>query len=405
MSARRAVISLTAYNAFRGLTVGGFMALLPMYMSYLGYSMSSIGGIITIASLLLALILPAMGYFIDLHGPKTWIIITGILIIAAPLMASTSTTLLGLGLAYGLFLLSFLAGQPARMTFIADNVDIDSMGGAVGTIMSTFSASRTIGPLIAGIIASLYGFVSAFHVLAFSSVIGLLLFIFLSRKDSPRKRKPRGSLKDSYLRFFSPPRGFRVALCLIALDRLSWTLWYPMLSAHLYSHGYSEIEVGAMFSTTGAIQTILSPIAGSLTDRLGAYLILAFSESLGVIAAILLIFPTSAAAVWTSMVAIGGSIALWIPAYNALIAKVGGGTGEAFASANAVRGLAGAPGPYIGGLIYDIIGPAIPFAISSILLVLTSLIAMTGIKSAEKAVSKMHKFPQTNDMPHKFETS
>ncbi len=126
------------------------MTLLPMYMKYLGYSMNAIGGVITASGVILSVFLPLIGYLIDRYGPRLMVALTGLLLAAAPLIAAYSTSLAWLGVAYGLFLFSFLAGQPARMSFLAASVGGVGLGSAVGITSNIFSASRTAGPTAAG---------------------------------------------------------------------------------------------------------------------------------------------------------------------------------------------------------------------------------------------------------------
>lgn len=68
--ARRNLGSLAIYNVLRGFSVGGYQALFGFYMSSLGYAMRSVGGAASIASLVGALLAPAVGYlrFVRLQG-------------------------------------------------------------------------------------------------------------------------------------------------------------------------------------------------------------------------------------------------------------------------------------------------------------------------------------------------
>ncbi|MCE4619148.1 MAG: MFS transporter [Desulfurococcales archaeon] len=379
------VVSLTVYNAFRGFAVGGFMTLLPMYMKYLGYSMNSIGGVISVASILLSLILPFIGYLIDKYGSRLMVSATGLLLILAIIQAILARNLIALGLAYGLFLFSFLAGQPARMNFLASSVGIYRMGEAVGATSSVFSASRTIGPLAAGVIARLWGFRYAFTSLALAAVIGLAAFILLSEPvESASKPK---SVKEAYRYLLKPPRNFAFVLGFVSLDRFAWSLWFPMLSAHLYASGFQEDEVGYIITLTGVVRTAILPFVGKLVDQLGAWLGLVVGEITGLITALLYSEPTGWLRVIVASIMMGVSIAVWIPSYNSLIAKVAGGTGGAYAAANTARSLLGSPAPVTGGYLYDAIAPSAPFIASSILLTAATLYSLFLLRRVEEALT------------------
>jgi alpha-D-ribose 1-methylphosphonate 5-phosphate C-P lyase len=61
--ASRNVRALTLFSLFRGFSVSGYQALFAAYMRTIGYSMSSIGGVITVASII--------GAIIDCVGART----------------------------------------------------------------------------------------------------------------------------------------------------------------------------------------------------------------------------------------------------------------------------------------------------------------------------------------------
>ncbi len=377
------VAALAAYNAFRGFAVGGFMTLLPMYMRSLGYSMGDIGGVISASSLGLSLFLPAIGYVIDRWGPRRMIAATGLVLAAAPLAAASSTSLAGVGAAYALFLFSFLAGQPARMSFLAATVGGASMGSAVGLTSSLFSASRTLGPWLSGAMAGALGFREAFHALALIALAGLAVFMALSEPVESPGRPP--SVAEAYRALLRPGRAMALVLGYVALDRVAWSLWFPLLSAHLYGSGYSEEQAGLLITASGGVQTLLMPVAGRAADRAGSWAALAASEALGIAAALLYADPHPWSRAAAAAGVMGASIALWVPGYNALIARAAGGSGSAYAAANTARSLAGAPAPYAGGLLYDALGSWAAFAASAVLLAAAAGYAYLLLRRVEAA--------------------
>jgi len=381
---RRNVAALAAFNAFRGLAIGGYMALFPMYMRSLGYPMETIGGVIAGASVLMALALPALGAVIDYYGPRRMVAATGLLAAAASVAAAASHSLPGLAASYTLFLLSFMAGQPARMAFLAASVGPERMGRYVGLTSSVFSGSHAAGPLAAGVAAEELGYPAAFNATAALLAAGTLLFLAVSRGGGGGGGGPlRARIVASYRRSLKPERRFAGLLAFIALDRAAWTLWFPLLSAHLYSLGYGEAETGGLMTVMGVVRTAAMPVAGLLVDRLGSWAAIAGSEALGSLVAAGLAAGPGEPWIYAWMALLGFSISLWVPAYNAAIARIAGGSGEAYATANMVRSLAGAPAPYLGGLLYDALAPWAPFAASSALLAAAALAAATLIRRAE----------------------
>lgn len=380
----RNVVAMIVFNALRGATVGGFLALLPIYMASLGYGMDLIGGAIAAASLALSLLLPSVGYLIEVLGSRVMVAFSGVILALAPLLPVYTSLLHLLALSYGLLLASFFMGQPARMTFLARSVRGERLGSVIGVVSSAMSASRLVGPTLAGFAAEILGYREAFLILAALAAAGLAAFTALSVDPEGEVRGPRGSLLEAYARALKPSRGFTVILGFVALDRISWSLWLPMLSAFLYLRGLSEAEVGVLMSLMGVSRTVGLPIAGRITDAVGAWIGIAASEGLGVLGVLALALPSSMPTLIAAVALLGFSIALWIPAYNTLIARIAGGRlGEAYSVANSVRSLAGAPAPYIGGVIYEALAPIAPFIASALLMALASGIAATAIRGVE----------------------
>jgi len=386
LSGNRNPAALAAYNAVRGAAVGGFQALLPMYMASLGYKMSEIGGSVALASVAVALALPVTGLLIDTIGSRPVVAVAGSLLAAAALVAAASSSIAPLTLAYALFLASFLIGQPARMAFLARSVEGERLGSYIGLTSTAFSASRLAGPALAGAAAERVGYRPAFAALALAALAGLAVFAALSTRpplEGPPRTRP--GLLEAYRRALRPPPGLAGVLGFVAVDRLGWALWFPTLTAYLYKRGFSESDAGLVASAIGAANTLLLPATGRAVDRLGAWAGVAASEALG--AAGILLLSGATALPWAALAAavVGASISLWIPSYNSLVARIVGPErlGEAYSSANSVRALAGAPAPYLGGLAYDALGPAAPFHASAAVLTLAALAAATLLRRVE----------------------
>ncbi|MCE4604460.1 MAG: MFS transporter [Aeropyrum sp.] len=384
--ALRAVVAIGVYNVFRGFVVGGYMTLFSMYMRSLGYSMESIGGVIAVSSIISAIVLPAIGVYIDRMGPRIWVIITGFMQFAGIALLVFTDSLEGLAASYFLFLLSFMAGQPSRMSYLARSVELASLGTLVGLTSSIFSASRLVGPAAGGFIAGELGFKFSFEILAIASLVGLAFFTVLSTNTRLKDVSAPNSVKEAYRSVIRPPKNMSSLLLFIGADRFSWGLWFQLLSAHLYGYGYTEFEVGTLITLSGVVQTAFLPIAGKLVDKLGATTALALSELVGAASALILAQPQGLNA-YLAMALLGLSIASWVPSYNTLIAKVAGEGGSGYTAANTSRSIAGAPAPYLGGFLYDYLTPAAPFGLSALSLAILGIIAKLYLRKIEDSAS------------------
>ncbi|MET1128616.1 MAG: MFS transporter [Thermoproteota archaeon] len=370
-AARRNVVALGLYSVFRGLSVSGYQALFSAYMRTLGYSMASIGGVVTISSLAGALLAPGFGAVIECYGARLSTSATGLMLVAALLLLSAPEPGYTLFVvSYILFMLAFNLGQPARSTLLARSVPRELYGYYTGVMVAAFSAARVAGPLAAGWLAAHASYPRAFAVLTASATVGLAAFHALSVEPGASScRDALRRVRSAYSSAVRPREGLRRLYPLLLVDRSGWSLWFPMLSAQLKAAGYAEDQIGALYSVSSLVQALTSTPWGRLTDKLGPARAVAVSELLGVAALPFLANPQPWANAAAGMALIGLSIAGWIPAYNKLVAQLAEERlGEAYANANAVRSLAGVPAPIIGGVIYEALGLAPLYALSGALL-------------------------------------
>ncbi|MET1128421.1 MAG: MFS transporter [Thermoproteota archaeon] len=373
----RNVVALLQFSLFRGIATGGFQALFTAYMKAEGYSFSSIGAAVTASSILAAAVAPGFGTVIDCYGAKLTSAATGALLAAslAVLLANPSYGVFLLS--YALFMVAFSLGQPARATLLAKSVPPEKHGWYIGLTSTAFALARTIGPAAAGLIASVYGFKPAFGVLAVVAAAGVVLF-YITAVETREARcgEVRKEAARAYRRLLSAPQGLRWLFLVVALDRAGWRLWFPMLSAYLYSMGYSEAEVGGLLSVMSLTQTVLTTIWGRLTERIGPHRLMALSEAFGAVAMAILASPVPALRAMAGMVIVGVSISAWVPGYNRTVAAIAREKlGEAYASSNAVRTFSSAFTPALGGAIYDSLGSIPLFSLSAVTVITAGMLA------------------------------
>ena len=368
---------------FRGVAESGFRSFFPAYMGRLGYSLGDVGAVATLSSLAGALVSPAVGYLLEVYSSRLITALTGFVTAASLAVLAFSRGLVGLTASYTLFSLAFYFAQPARTVFLARTVSLGRLGTVVGVTTLTFTASRAVGPVLGGYLVGSYGYPSTFLTLALVATAGSLIFLALSQEPGAAGGGRRSSLLEAYARAVRPGRDLALAYLFTSLDRAAWNLWHPMLSAYLLQRGYDELSIGTLISVSNVVEALATPVAGRLTDRLGSSVALAVSEATAAAAALGLVNPVPQYVAVLSMALVGVSIGFWIPGYSVYVAKVFRNVGEAFASINAVRSLVSVPAPYLGGLLYEVLAPVAPFALSSAMLVATAGIAATSLRAVE----------------------
>ncbi len=375
----RNVVGLALMNAFRGVVVGGYMALYGLYLAYLGFDMGTIGLASTIASLVGAVSSPLIGYFVKKWGSKLGIVLSMLALTVASLILTLSKTLPLLIISYILYMISFLTGQIARSVFLAHSIGVGGLGVGVGITGAVFSITRCIGPATAGFIAYSRGFKFAFLFLTVSSLIGLIVFQVLTTQpleEVRREKQEYVSLIDAYRQVFKPNPSLIFVYTVSVLDRFGWSLWFPLLSAHMYNYGYNEAIVGLLGTIQSIAQASTLPFLGRLTDRLGSTNILMISEILGALSTLFLLNPTPRLRALVAYVLIGLSVAAWVPSFSKLVALAANKNrlSEAYASVNTIRIIPSIPAPLIGGILYDAISPIVPYGLSAVILTIAAII-------------------------------
>lgn len=141
---------------------GTFETFLPLYAVKNGLSPAHIGVLISCQIVVLALTKPMMGRFSDTHGRRPQICAGGILgaaCIGGFSLATTFFPLLILSIIFGLCLSVVTSATSA---FIADLSSIDARGSAMGVLGSIMDLGHTAGPIVSGVVASLFGLAPAF---------------------------------------------------------------------------------------------------------------------------------------------------------------------------------------------------------------------------------------------------
>ena len=335
--------------------------------------MSGIGEITTLSSFIAVFSIPFLGLLTDYYGRKPFIILTGIAMALGLFITGYTASYILLVVAYALIRFAFLGGQPARGAMTAESVSKETIGEAFGIVTSSFFIARVFMPSISGILADSIGYDPTFLFGGLIVALGVVFFWIYSVETFHGKREIISWKK--LLDALKPKKTLSWLYITTILDRFSWSLWLPLLNAFIGdAYGLSATEVGflnsIMYSTTLATQYL----TGKWIDRIGYLRGLILSESVGALSAITLGITRSIYLLAIGIIATGLSISLWIPSYNKAVSINSEKEYRAleYSKVNAYRAMIAIPAPYIGGYLYDYVNQSLPFAISSILLFLTT---------------------------------
>ncbi len=371
---RRNIYIMTVYGFLRGFGGSTFNTLFPLYMVYLGYRLSDIGGLATISNLILLFLIPLFGIISDSYGRKPVIILTGVALAMSLLLVGLSPEYLVLLTAYVLRRFSMRGGQPARGALIAESVPPEMMGAAFGLVTSSVIATRVFIPSLSGYIADTVGYEPAF-LLGFAMVsigVGIFTVFGVETYRGSGRLSLSKALNDLKLR-----KGLGWLYLSIIFDRFGWSLWFPILNAYIGDiYGLSATTVGILNSAMYGVMMMSQYFIGRWIDRVGFLKGLIISEVIAVFAALALSVTGYIEFLLAGLILTGLSISFWTPSYNKAISIHTEEEYRAteYSKMNMLRSIAAVPAPYLGGYLYDYIDVRLPFTLSAIFFTITTLI-------------------------------
>lgn len=362
------LIGLTFAEATRAMTA----VQIPVFLREIGASVSQVGLFFTLA-MIVPLVLGVFGGWIsDSIGRLRAILfgsLAGILgYLPFAFAQRWEVTLIGpiiLAVATALI-------QPSFRAYIADTCPTETRGRIFGLSKSFITAAWIITPPLGGFLAMNYGTRTMFLAAVFFYSIAAIIFMFLLRSEetkttAPAEKPSLKSLRESFTQIFPIVLAGGVLTWILISDGIrifASYLSFNLLPVYLTDIGLiSKQGIGLIDGLHGIAWVLAAPLGGWLSDKssernsymlgtaifLSSFLIFILAEGFGVFA--------------LSWVIMGIGAALLDPAVNALIARGAPAhlRGVAYAVVPALIGLIALPAPWIGGQIWEITNPKIPF--------------------------------------------
>lgn len=356
--------------------------LMPIYLTELGASITQVGLIFTLTSVVVLILQIFGGWVSDSIGRLRSIAIGsvgGIFGFVAVLLAPTWQWMLA-----ALCVLQFpyaLVG-PSFGAFIAENSTTENRGKVYGITDTIFQITGVIGPPVGGLLVGRYGFKMMFLVSGSLYALAAILRIWMAStvrtttEANPQKLLT-SSLKTSIKTMFGMILGGGVLTWIFITDgvrdtafRLSGEL-QPLYLEQVAGITVEQIGIlGSIFSIAMMFTPILS---GKMVDKYGERVPISLGFLL-VFCAFMIFLQVSAfvgfALCW---IVFGIGVGLLSPAYQSLISKVvpqkmlGTFSGLFHSS----LGLISLPAPYIGARLWETFSPKVPFVITSIAALIT----------------------------------
>lgn len=353
-----------------------FPMLLPIYLTDLGASVTQIGLVFTLTSVVILFLQILGGWISDSIGRLRAIAIGsvgGILGYAAMILAPTWEWML---VALAISQVPYALVGPSFSAFIAEQSTEENRGRVYGITDTIYQITGVIGPPLGGFLAGNYGFKAMLFVsgILYSIAAGLRIWmattVRFSSETQPRELNAKSfitNLKTMAIMIL----GGGVLTWIFITDgvrdigfRLSWEL-QPLYLEQVGGLTIQQIGfLGSIFSIAMMFTPMLS---GRLSDRYGERV--PISSGFLLIFFALVIFLNASGFLGFSLVwaVFGIGVGLLSPAYQSLISKVVPqkmlGTFSGLFQGS--LGLISLPAPYIGAKLWENYNPQVPFMITA----------------------------------------
>jgi MFS family permease len=265
----------------------------------------------------------------------------------------------------------------ASLAWLVSQAPPERRGLLIGTAMSAAIVGALFGPVLGGV-ASVIGIEAAFAAVA---VLGLVLAVWAALTPAARAEKPQPL---SMLWAAARDRAVLGSVWFVTLPALLFSTMNVLASLRLDVLGMSALAISAVFLISAALEAVLNPAAGRISDQRGRLLPIRAGLAGSAVATALLPWPDSRWAL--AVVVILASMAFgvfWTPAMSHL-ADLAERRGLDYAYGFALVNIAWAPGQAVGaalgGGLARLTSDAVPYLLLTCLCVL-SLAALSPWRS------------------------
>jgi MFS family permease len=368
--------------------IAGQMAysMLSLYLIELGASVSQVGVVFTVASLVPMVLQIFGGWFSDTVGRLRAIALGSVFAVFGYLLffISPSWEWVMLGLCVEYISNSFVG--PSFGAYIAEQSDESSRGRVFGLSRGIYMVVTVIGPALAGLLAYHFNFrIMLMVALIFYTLATVVrAWMALAERFKPVRTSEKPTLLglSTQLKFMFGLLFAGGILTWIwitdAIGDTSYNLTGELSPIYLSDIGKLTLEqIGLLGSAWGIASITGSFLGGWLTDKRSERTIIAGGFLVVTFGLVLMVLAHSPLAFLSSRILSGFGSGLLMPAYDSLISKVvpEERRGLAFGFFGTSLGILSLPMPWIGAQLWEHFTPQTPFWVTAVACSITIPIA------------------------------
>jgi MFS family permease len=354
--------------------IGGrvFQPFMPLYILALGGEIAHVGVFFTIDTVITAIMRPFGGWISDSIGRLQSVgigTVFGLTGFVGYALSPTWEWLLvaSIAMAVGRALVG-----PSFRAFTAESAPDGKVAQTFGLVNGLFSVVDIIGPALGGWIVLHYGLHSIFWVGVGFFALASALRVAIARRQPYHWEQVRVSrLKTAFRGWWAGLAAGGLLTWLFIDDSLfdlGAQLYHNLQTILLDHNGYSEDQIGLMFSLLAVVYTLTSFVTSRLADRFNAVSILFLGDFIQGLALLFLISGQGPYLFPLYFIFSGIGYGIAEPAFDTILVKAApkdqlGLTFGLFRSATSILSM---PAPYIGSLLWEKVSPDTPFLFGSV---------------------------------------
>ena len=314
------------------------------------------------------------GVLVSRVGPKRGVLAGLVALSLASFAFALAGGPLALGIARFVQGLSSATTWAGALAWVAVSVERERRGQALGTVFGLAVLGFVCGPMFGGV-ADLAGIRASFVGVAL--VAAALAAAIAAVGAPPREPAGRGAVGRAL-----HDRAFLAGLWLNTLPALFFGTLDVLVPLLFDAAGYGALAIAAVFVAAGAVEVVVNPVVGRISDRRGRLLPVrvALAASIGV--AVAFAIATEPLVVAVLVVAASVTFGGFYTPGMALVAdraeRAGLSQGIGFGVTNTAWAVGALIGPALGGALAEAFGDPVPYLLAAALCAATLLAARRG---------------------------